>query len=121
MPDELPDTCLNRIDGHWYVITYGRAPYQIHAQDCATCEEQLSMTTVTCLHCTRVITYEDGRWVDSEAPGDDALWRAWCDARDTHATNHEPRQAGLGVGHIWTDMSCPAYRTMSPSDCTCRR
>lgn len=35
--DELPDTCLNNIDGHWYVITYGRAPYEIHARDCVTC------------------------------------------------------------------------------------
>ena len=34
---EAPDTCLNRIDGHWYVVTYGRAPYSIHALDCATC------------------------------------------------------------------------------------
>lgn len=36
---DLPDTCLNRIDGHWYVITYGRAPYQIHATDCPTCHD----------------------------------------------------------------------------------
>lgn len=35
--DDMPDTCLNRVDGHWYVITYGRAPYQIHAEDCETC------------------------------------------------------------------------------------
>lgn len=35
--DELPDTCLNTVDGHWYVVTYGRAPYQIHATDCETC------------------------------------------------------------------------------------
>jgi hypothetical protein len=34
---ESPDTVLNRVDGHWYVMTYGRAPYSIHAQDCATC------------------------------------------------------------------------------------
>jgi hypothetical protein len=35
---EAPDTCLNRVDGHWYVVTYGRAPYQIHAADCPTCK-----------------------------------------------------------------------------------
>lgn len=25
----------------------------------------------------------------------------------------------LGVGHVWTATACPAYRTLSPSDCTC--
>ena len=34
---EEPDTCLNPIDGHWYVITYGRARWEIHAPDCETC------------------------------------------------------------------------------------
>lgn len=37
---ESPDTCLNTVDGHWYVITYGRAPYQIHALDCDTCARE---------------------------------------------------------------------------------
>lgn len=27
--------------------------------------------------------------------------------------------AGLGVGHIWTNTRCPAYRSLDPSDCTC--
>lgn len=27
--------------------------------------------------------------------------------------------AGLHVGHVWTDTSCPAYRTLDGSDCTC--
>lgn len=36
---ELPDTVLNNVDGHWYVITYGAAPYQIHATDCTTCKK----------------------------------------------------------------------------------
>lgn len=35
--EELPDTCLAP-DGHWYVITYGRARWQIHAKDCPTCQ-----------------------------------------------------------------------------------
>lgn len=35
--DELPIACLNNVDGHWYVVTYGAAPYQIHAPDCRTC------------------------------------------------------------------------------------
>lgn len=37
--DELPDTCRNPIDGHWYVITYGARPYQVHAVDCSTCAD----------------------------------------------------------------------------------
>lgn len=36
--DEEPDTCLAP-DGHWYVVTYGRARWQIHAKDCSTCLE----------------------------------------------------------------------------------
>lgn len=30
------------------------------------------------------------------------------------------RDATLGVGHCWTEMACPAYRTLNPSDCDCR-
>lgn len=30
------------------------------------------------------------------------------------------RSATLGVGHIWTEVSCPAYRTLDPADCTCQ-
>ena len=30
------------------------------------------------------------------------------------------RDASLGVGHVWTEVGCPAYRTMNPADCTCR-
>ena len=29
------------------------------------------------------------------------------------------KDAGLGVGHIWTNTSCPAYNTLDPADCTC--
>lgn len=29
------------------------------------------------------------------------------------------RDAGLGVGHIWTNTRCPAYHSLDPSDCTC--
>lgn len=29
------------------------------------------------------------------------------------------RYAGLNVGHIWTAVSCPAYRTLDGADCTC--
>ena len=29
--------------------------------------------------------------------------------------------ASLGVGHVWTATSCPAYRTCNPHDCTCRK
>lgn len=34
---ELPDTCRDGVSGHWFVVTYGRAPYTIHAADCAKC------------------------------------------------------------------------------------
>lgn len=34
---ELPDSYLDRIDGHWYVITYVWNGPQIHALDCETC------------------------------------------------------------------------------------
>lgn len=30
------------------------------------------------------------------------------------------RDARLGVGHIWTEVSCPAYRTLNPADCICQ-
>lgn len=43
-PGEVPDSCLNWVDGHWYVVTYGRAPYTIHAQNCATCAEEQEKT-----------------------------------------------------------------------------
>lgn len=36
---EEPDTCLGP-DGHWYVVTYGRARWQIHAPDCEKCQEE---------------------------------------------------------------------------------
>lgn len=29
--------------------------------------------------------------------------------------------AGLGVGHIWTEVRCPAYRTLIGADCTCNQ
>lgn len=27
--------------------------------------------------------------------------------------------AGLGVGHVWTEVKCPAYLTQRGLDCTC--
>lgn len=30
------------------------------------------------------------------------------------------KDASLGVGHIWTATRCPAYRSLDPTDCTCR-
>jgi len=29
--------------------------------------------------------------------------------------------ARLGVGHVWTAVRCPAYRTLDPADCMCWR
>jgi hypothetical protein len=34
---EEPDTCRNPVDGHWYVVSYGARPYEVHAGDCSTC------------------------------------------------------------------------------------
>lgn len=49
-----------------------------------------------------------GRWIypDDVSPG--AFASAGLDA-------------SLGVGHIWTAVSCPAYRTLDGADCTCNR
>lgn len=30
------------------------------------------------------------------------------------------RDASLGVGHIWTNVQCPAYASYDPSECVCR-
>lgn len=29
------------------------------------------------------------------------------------------KDASLGVGHVWTNTSCPAYKSYDPKDCTC--
>lgn len=39
---------------------------------------------------------------------DEALWEA--------AT----KDAGLDVGHVWTEMRCPAYDSLNPDHCTCQ-
>lgn len=36
-----------------------------------------------------------------------------------HLWDLADRDASLGVGHCWTETSCPAYRTFDPADCTC--
>ena len=33
--------------------------------------------------------------------------------------NRAADDESLGVGHIWTNMACPAYRTLDPTDCEC--
>jgi hypothetical protein len=45
---------------------------------------------VLCRHCERRIILEDGRWVDPNATGDDAIWRECCDEHDTFEAEHEP-------------------------------
>ena len=37
---EEPDTCYDHVTGHWFVVTYGRAPFTIHAPDCSTCADE---------------------------------------------------------------------------------
>lgn len=37
-------------------------------------------------------------------------------------TEHErlaAQDATLGVGHVWTNVRCPAYRSYNPAECTC--
>lgn len=46
--------------------------------------------TATCKHCGRTITLVGGEWVDTEATGDDAMWRETCDAHKTVDSEHEP-------------------------------
>jgi hypothetical protein len=56
-------------------------------------------------------------WVKAEAPTN-ILNRTWSEAHDDY--ERASKDATLGVGHIWTTVACPAYRTLVPSDCTCR-
>lgn len=30
------------------------------------------------------------------------------------------RDASLGVGHVWTSIRCPSYRSHNPIDCVCQ-
>lgn len=57
--------------------------------------------------------------------------RGWCaehlvewgylDPKNREALEqYAARDAGLGVGHIWTNTRCPAYTTYDPDDCTCK-
>ena len=48
--------------------------------------------------------------------------RAVADSRIAIAFDDYARaakDATLGVGHVWTMVACPAYRTYRPADCTC--
>ena len=49
-----------------------------------------------CRYCSRVIKYDDGRWVDPSATGDDSLWRETCDSNDTFVADHEPGAVSAG-------------------------
>ncbi len=47
---------------------------------------------------------------------------AWATSAGITQADRElaSRDASLGVGHVWTEVGCPAYRTLKPADCTCR-
>ena len=47
---------------------------------------------MTCIHCERDILYEDGRWIDPLATGDDSIWRETCEGNDTFQAPHEPAE-----------------------------
>ncbi|HET6917235.1 MAG TPA: hypothetical protein VFH56_14170 [Acidimicrobiales bacterium] len=48
---------------------------------------------------------------------------SWCEACGTVLTGGSEalaaKDASLGVGHVWTNVQCPAYRSLNPADCTC--
>lgn len=44
----------------------------------------------TCRYCHREIQLVDLGWVDTNATGDDALWREVCDSNDTFTAEHAP-------------------------------
>lgn len=66
----------------------------------------------TAWSCTR-----DG-WVVLDMPPT-VLNRTWTEAHDDY--ERASKDASLGVGHVWTTVECPAYQTLVPSDCTCRK
>lgn len=45
-----------------------------------------------CQYCGRVIVFseDDGKYVDPEATGDDAIWGEICDSHDTFQAEHTP-------------------------------
>lgn len=62
------------------------------------------VVTATCRHCGRGIAHDGrGSWVDPEATGDDRVWRETCDAHDTRAAEHEPRDSDPGDETVGAD------------------
>jgi hypothetical protein len=55
---------------------------------------EADLATAICKHCGRSISYVNGAWVDTEATGDDAVWRETCDSHDTRTAEHEPADEG---------------------------
>lgn len=49
-----------------------------------------TLTTSTCRYCGRTVTQTDEGWVDTEATGDDRVWRETCDANESFFANHAP-------------------------------
>lgn len=44
----------------------------------------------------------------------------WREGQPTpEAWKRSGEDASLGVGHVWTNVRCPAYRSLEPSDCNC--
>lgn len=47
-------------------------------------------------------------------PGQTYDWSyGFCSCGQNH------RSAGMGVGHVWTNVQCPAYRSFVAADCKC--
>jgi hypothetical protein len=63
---------------------------------------ELSADAATCKHCGRIITRENGAWVDLNATGDDVVWRETCDSHDTFTAEHEPADDEPATGSIKT-------------------
>lgn len=78
---------------------------------CGTCDEPLSLVG---------LGRTDSLLLDWQ-------WQHMVNGNPTAKCDHEPvplyahnfTDAGLGVGHIWTNVRCPAYQSLHPRDCTC--
>jgi hypothetical protein len=60
---------------------------------------------------TVVDAYGDSRFLKGPTRAPDGVRQDLWDAAGENAA--------LGVGHIWTNTKCPAYKTFDPNDCTC--
>jgi hypothetical protein len=89
-------------DPHVFVGSPDGDPSEPDCLECGLPTDAPVHQTSTCRHCQRTIVFEDGYWVDPEAPTDkddegnwldDAIWRETCDSHDSFVADHEPEEA----------------------------